>query len=917
MWIHSAFAAILIVAFCSTVGTASALADEITLYVATDGNDGWSGRLVEANEGGTDGPLASIAGARDAIRRLKAVGAVEGPVTVLIRKGTYRVAEPIVFTPEDSGALRMRITYAAHPGEAPVFTGGRLIAGWRREGYLWRITLPEVQRGERRFNALWVNGERRRLARTPNDGYLYTNGAVNLYKDSDTGLYIDPSNRSFYYFPGDMPATAQPEDLRVWMFHGWSSSVRYIARHEKDKILVLLRTKAHWPTEYWGPLNRYYVENVIELLDEPGEWHLDAETGVLSYWPLEGEDLGRAEIVAPLAEQLIRIEGRAKDDAYVEHLTFRGMRFLYTEYPIGFEGHCDPQAACSVSAAVEMRGARFCAFENCEIGHVGAYGLWLADGCADNRVFHCEFHDLGAGGVRVGAGDPTPTRNVIDNNFIHGVGKTFRGAPGVFVQHANYTTVAHNEICDTFYTGVSVGWSWGYGENPSHHNIIEYNHIHHLGQGVMSDMGGIYTLGIQPGTIERYNLIHDVYCYQYGGWGIYTDEGSSDILIENNVVFHTAKGGFHQHYGRNNRIRNNVFAFSAEEQMILSRIEEHVSGYFEHNIVMTDNGRVLGGYSKWPKDQHWTDSNCYWDTAGNALDFAGRTFEAWRVEGHDWQSVIADPGFDRKDLIRLGRRSGKTRRGRALGSTAPLKALGFEPIDLSQTGLYGEKQWVEKPQRLVFEPVVIPPKPEPKPEEQPKPMSINDDFESTAVGDLPKNAVIWGGASPSTALVTDETAAAGKHSLKFTDTPGPQHAWEPEMGYHVALSGDGAVASSFDVRIEPGAVFFHELRSTRGPGDTGPRLVFNEKHELLADDKVLMHVPIKTWFHVEIRCPIGVNAAGVYTLTVTLPGKAPRRFDKLPYFNPDFGNAEWALYQAFAQKNTAFYLDNVCIEYGR
>jgi hypothetical protein len=653
------------------------------IYVAPTGSD--------QNPGTKKVPLASLHGARDLIRQLRSSGKINEGFRVIISNGVYLMTEPLLLTDQDSGTENFPVIFVAEVGADPIFIGGIPIKNWERvNNKLWKAKVQEVSQYGFYFEQLYVNGQRATRAKTPNQGFYFLKQVdetvISKGKESTQGLAV----QKLKIFPEANSVIANFsksdfDDAVLTLYHKWDNTRKRISDFSADSSSVIISGKPMQPWNQMDKQTRYTMENFKAALDTANEWHLE-RNGDLFYIPKTGGNPNEMVIYAPVTERFLTLQGNEQTGKKVEHIRFENLRFSVSGYRMPIWGNEPLQAAAPIEATIMADFAKNIAFVNCEISQTGTSAIWFRKSCSDCTVQQCYLNDLGAGGVKIGDMEMPENENnltkgiKVDNNIIRSGGHVFPCAVGVTIFQASDNNITHNEIANFRYSGVSVGWVWGYSHSPSKRNIIEFNHIHHLGWGELCDMGGVYCLGKSEGTSVSNNVIHDVYSFDYGGWGLYTDEGSTGIMMENNLVYACKNSGFHQHYGKENTIRNNIFAANIKGQLQATRVEDHLSFNFTNNIVWFNSGSLLT--SQWSKVKLNADSNGYWDTRNKDVRFDKLSFTEWQASGKDQKSVIADPEF--ANPLQFDFR---------IQNKSLLKKIGFKSFDYSRAGVYGDEKW--------------------------------------------------------------------------------------------------------------------------------------------------------------------------------------------------------------------------------
>ncbi len=643
----------------------------------------------------------------DAIAKAKELG-ISGAehITLNFGAGDYSLTETLTLSSEDFGGASLEMICE---DEEKAIVGAWLpVTGFTETEVngvkAWVADMPQLN-GETVYSHQFFNGNYERLQRPryPEEGFLRNEYVTNANREKlNCGDFtFSPDERvtsdAFYFFEGDIPENlTRLNDIQMCMFHFWNDEKMTIKNIDYENNLMEFESST-WMTlvENHDDLGgRYYLDNVFEYLNAPGEVYNDRESGKLYYIPYDGDKIEDFKIFVSTIETMLIIDGM-NGTSEKDSLSMKNMGFVGSDWKN--VNRTTPQAASDVPASIQLSNSSYITFENCTFDHIGNYAVEIKTYVNNVTFDHCSVSDIGAGGFRISGANIVPVTEEVPHDItitdctIKGYGKVFRAGIGVFIQYAHDCTISHNEISDGVYSGMSIGWVWGYGDHATSNLLIEKNHIYNIGQGILSDMGGIYSLGKQPGTTLRGNLIHDIKMYEngYGGWAYYTDEGSSGILIENNIGYNCTDTVYHHHYGANNIVRNNIFAFGDLGCVKSSKVEDHVSFTLERNILINNFASI---YHSEADDSFVDDSNLMWDyTLGeNVLSYDGtlvdrsEKFIEYSIKNNKNKFIYN--GFYKNALIADPLFVDPLNYDFTLAEDSPAWDIGFEPIDMSDVG---------------------------------------------------------------------------------------------------------------------------------------------------------------------------------------------------------------------------------------
>jgi hypothetical protein len=666
-------------------------ADAATYYVdATEGSDSNNGTT-------TSTPFQTLA-------KLETLALVPGD-TILFQRGETWSGQTLVLVNKSGNAYSPIRLGAYGSGAAPVLSGGRPLTGlsWGvHSGNIQSASIDTFLGTYGDFLTLFTDDRRATLARTPNVGtYFLVNSVVNQLTTITT-------------VEGNMKESYVNDGKGIFnIYKGWEHGFFHFGFVESTNQLTITGTQDYLDFNdqaTWS--KRYFVENALEHIDNPGEWYADADT--LYYYPRAGESLASIPIIAPVTTQVLRLDT-------CDYIEIADLDLAHTDWYVPTNGHSGQQSG----RYIEQEGTLYLdecdhvTLRNLTVRHTGAHAIQTNHRFGSHLTIRdCTMTDVGAGGIWVGSGnwrtEIDNSYNTIVNNTIRGYGKQYREGTGIVVATSGFNVVAHNEVTDGAASGISIGWSWEDLENEARWNLVEYNHVWDVGKELV-DIGGIYLLANAHGSVVRRNLIHDIYrtshhapAADFNGHfrGIYVDDSGYYYVIEDNLIYRTGDA-INLHRACENVVTNNFLLNSyfnpirlAGEWVLDTESKRLAQGNQIYRNLIFDNDGVSYNSQSWiynvvGQPSGFADWNAIypaWKVNAPNSGVAGTTLEA--MQG-------AYPGWDAHSIINVDPQLNETAAGSLVlpasntpvtgftfpsTATTPEKKIGFRNFSLALAG---------------------------------------------------------------------------------------------------------------------------------------------------------------------------------------------------------------------------------------
>lgn len=563
-------------------------------YVSPRGNDNWSGTLAEPNSAGSDGPFATIERAQKAVRELKnEVYSPKDPpvetrwigsphplgrgkdILVYLREGTFPLRQPLIFNPEDAGERvetnlptgafeyhKLRdhyVTYANYPGEKVVISGGNPVTNWKQNGSVWTAPFNEAE-----AEMLLVQGKRQTLARTPNSGYFVPPA-------------ISKSTQTLFFNPTEIKRWASMEDNRIIMLLRWHKGVNSITSVDEKNGLVTLAKEQPGIVEV-PP--RYYIENIKELMDAPGEWYFDKKRREISYIAPEGVNPNQSYASVPNLSNLITVSGSRERPV-------RNLRI----YGITFEG------ATAEGSIIDIKYAHALELSGNILQSGSGKGIAVHEGCYQTKILENQFHTIDGNAIHIkGPDNPLDGRDITRETLVSRNELYDCGSTNIYASHSLMTTISRNYITKTRgrYSIDVGGWA-NQEEAIDGGYLVEYNHLDDVQQDA-DDSGAIKTAGLSFNSTVRRNLVHDVRAGFFNdNVGFWFDNMSSGWTTEENIYYNLEQGEMKlcAAYIEDNLYQNN-FVIEAPE-IKPEKIIEGEPVFEMSNLRIQGGGRTASG----------------------------------------------------------------------------------------------------------------------------------------------------------------------------------------------------------------------------------------------------------------------------------------------------------------------------------